>query len=101
MHADFITPETLAKYKTLFIPYQPTLSRETARVLQEYVAQGGNIVTEAGFGHQKEHGWAADQVPYEMQEVLGCKTQGLFAHEHPEIQTGERCAARRPVLGIL
>jgi beta-galactosidase GanA len=88
VHANFITPEILAKYKTLFIPYQPTISRETARILQEYVAGGGNIVTEAGFGYQKEHGWAADRVPYEMQEVFGCQTQGLFAQGNPEIQVG-------------
>ena len=88
VHADFITPETLAKYRTLFIPYQPTISRETARMLREYVAQGGNIVTEAGLGYQKEHGWAADRAPYEMQEVFGCQTQGLFAQEKPAIRIG-------------
>ena len=86
VHADFITPETLARYKTLFIPYQPTVTREMARILREYVAQGGNIVTEAGFGHHRDHGWAADQIPYEMQEVFGCRTQGLFVEENPQIQ---------------
>jgi beta-galactosidase GanA len=85
VHASFITPEALAKYETLFIPYQPTLTREMARVLKEYVAQGGNVVTEAGFGYQKELGWAVSQVPHEMQEVFGCRTQGLFAEENPEI----------------
>ena len=87
VHAEFITPETLAKYKTLFIPYQPTISRKTAEILKEYVKQGGNLVTEAGFGYQKELGWAADSVPYEMQEVLGCQTQGIFEQGKPEIYT--------------
>jgi beta-galactosidase len=86
VHADFLAPETLARYETLFIPYQPTVTREMARLLKEYVAEGGNIVTEAGFGHHEDHGWAAAQIPHEMQEVFGCRTQGLFVEEHPRIQ---------------
>jgi len=88
VHADFITPETLAKYKTLLIPYQPTMTRETARILKEYVRGGGNIITEAGFGRQQEHGWAASQIPYEMQDVFGCKTEGIFSEENPVLRIG-------------
>jgi beta-galactosidase len=78
VHADRVTPQSLARYRLVFLPYPPMLPERLGGVLHEYVAQGGALVAEARAGWNNEHGRASPIVPgLGLHQVLGCRESAI------------------------
>jgi beta-galactosidase len=78
VHADRVTPQSLARYRLVFLPYPPMLPERLGGVLREYVAQGGALVAEARAGWNNERGRASPIVPgLGLHEVLGCRESAI------------------------
>ena len=78
VHADRVTPQSLARYRLVFLPYPPMLPERLGDVLREYVGQGGALVAEARAGWNNERGRASPIVPgLGLHELLGCRESAI------------------------
>jgi beta-galactosidase len=74
VHVEEITPENLAQYKLVFLPYPLMLPQAAGAKLAAYVRNGGALVAEARAGWNNEHGFAAEIIPgMGLHEVFGCR----------------------------
>lgn len=74
VHADHLTPDELAPYRLVVLPYPIMLRARTAAALAEYVKGGGALVVEARAGWNDENGRASATVPgLGLAEVVGAR----------------------------
>jgi beta-galactosidase len=74
VHLEQLTPEELAGYKLVLLPYPLVLPAKAAGLLRGYVANGGALVAEARLGWNDERGRASDTIPgLGLAEVMGCR----------------------------
>jgi len=79
-----LTPEGLADYSCLILPHPLYLDEGMARTLEQWVASGGLLVSESGFGSiQAEDGSHSYTVPgYGFDRVFGLRETWVHALEN-------------------
>jgi beta-galactosidase len=83
VHIAHITPESLAPYKLVVLPYPPMLPEKSAGVFKAYVAGGGALVAEARLGWNNERGIASARIPgLGLAEVMGCRETAVETGKH-------------------
>jgi len=76
-----ITLESLANYKILYLPFQIMVSPETAKVLKQYVANGGCLVADAKSAIMDEHDFGYDINPGAgLDKVFGAAREDFINH---------------------
>jgi beta-galactosidase len=63
VHAAHVTPEELAQYRLVILPYPIMLPSRSVEVFTRYVAAGGALVAEARAGWSNERGRSSDVIP--------------------------------------
>lgn len=82
VHVNHLTADSLRRYKLVYFAYPLMLPEAAARVLREYVANGGALVAEARMGWNNERGYAAERIPgMGLWEVLGCRETAITTAE--------------------
>ncbi len=82
VHVNHMTADSLRRYKLVYFAYPLMLPESAARVLREYVANGGALVAEARMGWNNERGYAAERIPgMGLWEVLGCRETAITTAE--------------------
>jgi hypothetical protein len=57
------TPELFKKYKVLYFPYYTMLNPSIVEPLQEFIANGGHVIADEGFGLRQPNTWIQ---PYDI-----------------------------------
>ena len=57
------TPELFKKYKVLYFPYYTMLNSSIVEPLQEFIANGGHVIADEGFGLRQPNTWIQ---PYDI-----------------------------------
>lgn len=82
VHVNHLTADSLRRYKLVYFAYPLMLPEAAARVLREYIANGGALVAEARMGWNNERGYAAERIPgMGLWEVLGCRETAITTAE--------------------
>jgi len=63
--------EKIKDYKMVYIAYPVVMDKKTAKVLENYVKEGGVLISEASIGVRQENTWVSPEVP-------GCGLEELF-----------------------
>ncbi len=84
---DFITEltlDTLKRYKVLFIPQVEMVSRETAQILRQFVADGGALWADGRCGWLDDHVYLRNTIPGNgLDELFGCYEEDFIASPEP------------------
>jgi beta-galactosidase len=74
VHISHLSSDRLRQYKIVIFPYPVMLPEASAKVLREYVREGGALVAEARLAWNNERGYASDRIPgLGLWEVMGCR----------------------------
>lgn len=99
IQTDFISREMLdggclSSYKLLVLPYSIHITKENARNIQTFVANGGKVVSDGMCGFFTENGWGSEVCPpHGLSEVFGVKVRSNYdlITSCPIILGGETC----------
>jgi beta-galactosidase len=107
VHMNHLTSEKLRQYKLVMFPYPIMVPEQSSQPLQEYVRDGGTLVTEARLAWNNERGYASDRIPgLGLWEVVGCRETAVqtgsegrtelrwMTDEIPGLKSGERLRGR-------
>ncbi|MCZ2075216.1 MAG: beta-galactosidase [Bryobacteraceae bacterium] len=107
IHINHLSPDLLAQYKLVVLPYPLMLPEASAEHFKEYVRRGGALVAEARLGWNNERGYAAERIPgMGLWEVMGCRETAVqtgargrtalrwTSPDLPGLKPGEMLAAR-------
>ncbi len=87
IEVDFITELTLdrlKRYKVLFVPQVEMISRETAQLLRQFVADGGALWADGRCGWLDDHVYLRNAVPGNgLDELFGCCEEDFVAFAEP------------------
>jgi len=76
---------TLDQYRALVLPFPVALAEETAAALAEYVARGGNLISEACPGRVDEHGFCRrGELSPAMRQLFGVAQETLQIVREPD-----------------
>jgi beta-galactosidase len=107
VHIGHLSGEKLRQYKLVIFPYPVMIPESSARVLGEYVRDGGTLVAEARLAWNNERGYASDRIPgLGLWEVMSARESAVqtapngrtelrwTAEAIPGMTPGERLRAR-------
>jgi beta-galactosidase GanA len=78
VHLNHLSSEKLRQYKLLIFPYPLMLPEASAKVLSDYVREGGTLVAEARLAWNNDRGYASDRIPgLGLWEVVGCREAAI------------------------
>jgi beta-galactosidase len=78
VHLAHVSPESLRQYKLVIFPYPLMMPEASARVLADYVRDGGVLVAEARLGWNNERGYASERIPgMGLWEVMGTREAAI------------------------
>lgn len=78
IQADIVRMHQIQDYDVLYLPYPFGISDRDAAALEEWVKQGGTLISEGCFGYFNDQGHAMEQQPNrEFAEVFGCVQAGV------------------------
>ncbi len=84
---DFVTEltlDTLKRYKVLFVPQVEIISQETARLLRQFVADGGALWADGRCGWLDDHVYLRNTIPGNgLDELFGCCEEDFVAIPEP------------------
>lgn len=84
-----LASDKLQQYKLVIVPYPLMLTDEEARVLKQYVAQGGHLFVEARPGWVDERGHAEGKIPgFGWDEIFGVREKQLIPGKEFGIKWG-------------
>ncbi|MDO5423736.1 MAG: beta-galactosidase [Eubacteriales bacterium] len=81
---DFISKERteqggLAKYKVLILPYSVSITSELAKAIEDFVKNGGTVISDAMLGFFTDDGWGSEVCPPGgLDRVFGLSTSGSY-----------------------
>jgi beta-galactosidase len=84
-----LAQEDLQQYKLVIVPYPLMLTGEEARILKDYVSDGGRLFVEARPGWVDERGHAEPKVPgFGWDEMLGVREKQLIPGKEFDVKWG-------------
>jgi beta-galactosidase len=84
-----LASDKLQQYKLVIVPYPLMLADEEARVLKQFVAQGGHLFVEARPGWVDERGHAEAKIPgFGWDEIFGVREKQLIPGKEFGIRWG-------------
>jgi beta-galactosidase len=84
-----LAQDNLQQYKLVIVPYPLMLTDEEARILNEYVSNGGHLFVEARPGWVDERGHAEPKVPgFGWDEMLAVRERQLLPGKEFDIRWG-------------
>jgi beta-galactosidase len=84
-----LAQEDLQQYKLVIVPYPLMLTAEEARILKDYVSDGGRLFVEARPGWVDERGHAEPKVPgFGWDEMLGVREKQLIPGKEFDVKWG-------------
>jgi beta-galactosidase len=80
-----LSHDNVAQYKLVIVPYPLMLTDEEAKILKDYVSQGGHLFVEARPGWVDERGHAEPKIPgFDWDKMFGVRERQLIpAKEFP------------------
>ena len=85
------------KQKVLIIPALAVLSSADAKIIQEYIETGGNVIAEGRFAIVDENGFAYDRAPGNLTDTFGYQETDFFSPYKDETAV---CAKRFCVIEL-
>jgi beta-galactosidase len=74
VHIDHLAGEKLGQYKLVIFPYPLMIPEASAKVLRDYVQNGGTLLAEARLAWNNEKGYASERIPgLGLAEVMGAR----------------------------
>ncbi|HEW92506.1 MAG TPA: hypothetical protein ENF81_08195 [Thermotogaceae bacterium] len=74
LHLEDLKNKNLSKYKIIFLPFSITMDEESAKILKEYVKNGGTLVADGRLGWMNPNGILSEKIPGAgLNEVFGCE----------------------------
>jgi beta-galactosidase len=84
-----LASDKLQQYKLVIVPYPLMLADEEARVLKQFVAQGGHLFVEARPGWVDERGHAEAKIPgFGWDEIFGVREKQLIPGKEFRVKWG-------------
>jgi len=84
-----IAHDDLQKYRLVIVPYPLMLTNDEAKILKEYVSEGGHLFVEARPGWVDERGHAEPKVPgFGWDEMLGVREKQLIPTKEFDVKWG-------------
>src|SRR5207249_9782681 len=84
-----LAQDNLQQYKLVIVPYPLMLTGEEARILKDYVSDGGRLFVEARPGWVDERGHAQPKVPgFGWDEMLGVREKQLIPGKEFDVKWG-------------
>jgi len=84
-----LAQDGLQQYKLVIVPYPLMLTDEEARILKDYVSNGGHLFVEARPGWVDERGHAEPKVPgFGWDEMLGVREKQVIPGKEFEVKWG-------------
>lgn len=84
-----LAQDNLQQYKLVIVPYPLMLTEEEARLLKQYVADGGHLFVEARPGWVDEQGHAEPRIPgFGWDEMLGVREKQLIPGKEFSVKWG-------------
>jgi beta-galactosidase len=78
VHIAHLSNDKLRQYKLVIFPYPLMMPESAARLLADYVREGGALVAEARLGWNNERGQASDRIPgLGLWEVMGARESAI------------------------
>jgi beta-galactosidase len=78
VHLAHVSAQSLRQYKLVIFPYPLMMPEASARVLADYVREGGVLVAEARLGWNNERGYASERIPgMGLWEVMGTREAAI------------------------
>jgi len=73
-------------YPFIYLVCPFILTREDGKILKEYVAEGGTLITENALGFRKENTWVREHTfPYELNKVFGIRSESIPKREKKKL----------------
>jgi beta-galactosidase len=86
-----LTPAQVKHYKLIVLPYPILMLSQEARVLEEYVHEGGHLFTEARTGWVDERGSAQSIIPgFGWERMVGVREKSVTPKPDLQILWGDR-----------
>jgi beta-galactosidase len=74
VHIDHLAGGKLSQYKLVIFPYPLMIPEASAKVLRDYVQNGGTLLAEARLAWNNEKGYASERIPgLGLAEVMGAR----------------------------
>lgn len=84
IQVDFISQDELQngklkEYETLIMPYSISLTKERAQQIEQFIAEGGNVLSDGMCGFFTDNGWGSEVCPpWGLNKAFGVKVRSNY-----------------------
>ena len=79
INKDKLNYDTISKYRLMILPYDVSVTVEAAKAIEQFVKNGGKVISDAMLGFFTDGGWASEVCPpHGLDQVFGLRTRSNY-----------------------